>query len=288
MNDLTVVDASALAALSGELGVKAQKSSSVRIPVLKINRAVEDENGKELPRGKIFLTGDKPAYADSVTFRPLSHHFQYSRYDAQSKRFDCWTRQIGDWSEELRDTKGTIRCGRPDGKAMRNMTRDQKQRFKDVKLSRLVRGLVSFTGTTVDGEEVTYENQPCMLKLTGQNNYQSGSGDKPYAPFEAQVRDHVPTGYELWNYELTLTTKKHRNDDGSVIWYTFEYAFDPKDPKQVTKEIYDSIISVRDIVREENAKVDAAYMAAIRGERDLDGVYSALGDDLDDDLADED
>jgi hypothetical protein len=285
MNEITTFNAADLADLAKELGAKSSASNGQRIPVLRINRALEDDKGRELPRGQMFLSGDTPVYATEVTFRPLSHHFQYSKYDSATKKYTCWTRQIADWGEEPRDTKGTLRCGKPDGKTLNAMDRDARAKYKDVKLVRLVRGLVTYTGKTIDGEEVTIENQPCILKLSGQNNFQSGEG-KPYAPFEEQFKKRIPKGYEMWNFEVTLTTKKHKNETGDVIWYTFEYGFDPTLPLPVTQNIYDSVVAVAQIVREENAKVDKAYMAALKGDIDNLDDYEVLGEDLDNDLED--
>lgn len=284
MNDLTTFNPADLADLAKELGATSSARTTQRIPVLRINRLVEDDDGRLLPRGQIFLSGDTPAYADKVTFRPLSHHFQYSKYDSVTKKYTCWTRQIADWGDEPRDTKGTLRCGKPDGKTLKTLSSEDRAKYKDVQLVRLVRGLVSYTGTTIDGQEITVENQPCILKLSGQNNFQSGE-KKPYAPFEVQFKDRIPKGFEMFHFEVTLTTKKHKNDAG-VMWYTFEYTFDPTQPLPVTQNIYDSIMAVAELVREENKKVDAAYMKAIRGAVDDLGDYEVLGDDLDDDLED--
>ena len=286
MNELATVNQAELADLAAELGAKSSASNGPRMPMLRINRAFEDADGRELPRGHIFLSGEKPVYATEVKFRPLSHHFQYSKYDAAANKYTCTSRQISDWSEEARDTQGTIRCGKPDGKTMQTLSADERSKYRDVKLARLVRGVVSYTGKTIDGEEVTIENQPCLLKLTGQNNFQSGSGDRPYAPFEEQFKRRIPKGYDMWNFEVTLTTKKNKNATGDIVWYTFEYAFDPTSPLPVTQEIFDSVKAVADLVRAENKQVDDAYMSAIR-----DGIdateYSFLDDgDLDSDLED--
>jgi hypothetical protein len=284
MNELTTIDQAELAELAKELGATSSARTTQRVPVLRINRLVEDDDGRELPRGKIFLTGSTPAYADTVTFRALSQHFQYSKYDSINKKYTCWSRQIADWKDEPRDTNGTLRCGKPDGKTFKLLSSEDKAKYKDVQLVRLVRGLVSYTGTTIDGEEVTVENQPCILKLSGQNNFQSNEG-KLYAPFEDQFKKRIPKGWEMFHFDITLTTKKHKNDAG-VMWYTFEYAFDPTQPTQVSTDVMNSLRAVAELVREENKKVDAAYMAAIRGAVDDLDTYTVLGDDLDDDLED--
>lgn len=287
MNDLVISEGFNLKDLSAEMGTAADTGGSGgRMKSLRVNRAVEDKDGRELPRGHFFLTGeDETAYAASVTFRPLSHHFQYMQYDAATKKYVCWSRQISSFQEEARDIRGTLRCGRPDSKALAQLSREEKQKYKDIKNIRLVRGVVSFVGKTLDGKEVVYENVPCLLRLTGQNNFQS-SDKGVYAPFDAQVRDRVPRGYELWNFDLTLTSKKNRSDDGETIWYTIEYNLDPKDPKPVTQEVYDSIVHIAGMIRNENATVDKQYAAALMGDRDYDDAIEALGASLDDDLED--
>lgn len=287
MNNIVAVEGFNLSDLAAEMGARSNaESSGARIPSLRVNRAVEDKDGRELPRGHFFLTGqDETAYAESVTFRPLSHHFQYMEYDAADKKYTCWTRQISDFKEEARDIRGTLRCGRPDSKTMNSLTREEKQRYKNIKNIRLVRGLVSFVGKTLDGKEVTYENVPCLLRLTGQNNFR-GTDKGIYAPFDAQVKDRIPRGYEMWNYELTLTSQKHRSDDGETIWYTIEYAMDPKNPLAISQEVYDSIVYLTTMVRQENAEVDAQYAKALMGDRTYDDAMDALDGSLDDDLED--
>jgi hypothetical protein len=64
MNELTTIDQAELAELAKELGATSSARTTQRVPVLRINRLVEDDDGRELPRGQIFLTGDNPAYAD--------------------------------------------------------------------------------------------------------------------------------------------------------------------------------------------------------------------------------
>lgn len=283
-NELTTVDQAELKALAAELGaVSTQRNAHARVPLLKINRDVEDAKGRELPRGKFFLTGENPAYADTVTFRPLSDHFQYSRWDAEQKKFTCRSRQISDWKDEARDTCGTIRCGKPSGQDWESLSEAQKEKARAVKLTRLVRGLVSYTGTTLDGEEVTYDMQPCLLRLTGQNNFQTG-GKRPIAPFEEHFKKRIPTGYEMWQFDLTLSAEKHRNDAG-VIWYTFKYDFDPNAIIPTTVPVFESVKAVAELVRSENKLVDDAYMKAIRNNVD-DAVYDVFGDDLDSDMED--
>lgn len=284
MTDLIVADGFNLSDLAAEMGTRSESNQGAKFPRLTTNRRIKDENGNRLELGDFYLTGqDVTAYASSVKFRPLSHHFQYVHYDQDEKKFVNFTRQVSNFKEELRDINGTLRCGRPDASVMKTMTREQKAKYKDIKNVRLIRGLVSFVGKTVDGTEVTYDNQPCLVKLSGQNNFQST--DKGiYARFESQVRDRVPRGYDLWNFELDVTSKEHTSDDGSVFWHTFEWSLDPKAPMTLDQNTYDSIVYIASMVRDENADVDAKYFAAIKEKSGLQGAMDALGDDLDADF----
>ena len=286
MTDLIVADGFNLNELASEMGASAEKQQSARLPRLVTNRRIKDESGNRLELGEFYLTDqDKTAYASSVKFRPLSHHFQYSQYNQDEKKMENWTIQASSFREEFRDVKGTLRCGRPDGKAMKAMTAEQRKKYSDIKNVRLVRGLVSFVGKTADGEEVTYDNLPCLVKLSGQNNFQA-SDKGVYSRFDSQVRDVIPRGFDMWNFELGVTSKEHFSDDGSVFWHTFEWSLDPKAPMAITQDVYDSIVYVAELVRAENAVVDKSYFDAIKEQSVFQGAMDALGDDLEADFED--
>ena len=286
MTELIVADGFDLQDLAAEMGASAEKTQGARLPRLTTNRRIKDDDGNRLELGHFYLTGqDETAYAESVKFRPLSHHFQYVKYNTEEKKMENWTVQASNFREEFRDVKGTIRCGRPDGKVMNKMTADQRKKYKDVKNVRLIRGLVSFVGKTPAGEEVTYDNVPCLVKLSGQNNFQVNEKGV-YARFDKQVRDVIPRGYEMWNFELDVTSKEHFSDDGSVFWHTFEWSLDPKSPLAVDQTVYDSIVYIAEMVRSENDAVNASYFDAIKRTVDVQGAMDAIGDDLEADFED--
>lgn len=286
MTELIVADGFDLQELAAEMGASAEKTQGARLPRLTTNRRIKDDDGNRLELGHFHLTGqDETAYAESVKFRPLSHHFQYVKYNTEEKKMENWTVQASNFREEFRDVKGTIRCGRPDGKVMNKMTADQRKKYKDVKNVRLIRGLVSFVGKTPAGEEVTYDNVPCLVKLSGQNNFQVNEKGV-YARFDKQVRDVIPRGYEMWNFELDVTAKEHFSDDGSVFWHTFEWSLDPKEPLAVDQKVYDSIVYVAEMVRSENDVVNTSYFDAIKSNVEVQGAMDALGDDLEADFED--
>lgn len=286
MTELIVADGFDLQDLAAEMGASAEKTQGARLPRLTTNRRIKDDDGNRLELGYFYLTGqDETAYAESVKFRPLSHHYQYVKYNAEEKKMENWTVQASSFREEFRDVKGTIRCGRPDGKVMNKMTADQRKKYKDVKNVRLIRGLVSFVGKTPEGTEVAYDNVPCLVKLSGQNNFQV-TDKGVYARFDKQVRDVIPRGYEMWNFELDVTVKEHFSDDGSVFWHTFEWFLDPKSPVAVDQKVYDSIVYIAENVRAENDVVNTAYFDAIKSNVDVQGAMDAIGDDLEADFED--
>lgn len=296
MTNIVTTDGFDLSALASEMGAKADTKKAGILPVLKNNRRLKDKDKKSLPMGAFYLSGvDGPeAYVTSeagkpaVKFRPLSHHFQYNHYDADEEKFVSWSRQIANFSEEARSTNGLLRCGKPNGQGMSQLSKEEKAKWRAVKNTRLIRGLVSYEGTTVDGDKIVYNNEPCLVKLTGQNNFAS-TAKGIYARFDAQFRDIIPHGYEMWNYELDLTSEDHASDDGSIFWYTMEWGFNPKEPLAVTQEIYDSICAVAEMIRTENAEVDALYSKALMDKADMDSpdvqaAMDALGDDLEADF----
>ncbi len=286
MSDLVVVDGFELDDLAAEMGAEKDGISGAYLPRLVTNRRLKDSNNRKLEQGKFYLTGqDVETFADSVKFRPLSHHYQYTQYDSDENKMVCQTRQVPNWKEELRDTRGTIRCGRPDSKIVNSMTKEERKKYKDIKNVRLIRGLVTYEGTTVSGDVVQHDNVPCVVKLSGQNNFQS-TEKGVYSRFDSQVRERIPRGYELWNFELDITAEEHTSDDNQMFWHTMEWSFDPKAPLAVDQKVYDSIVFIAEMIRQENDAVDKAYFNSIKESADISGALNALGEDLDADFED--
>ena len=271
------LDPQSVAELAQEMGATVANNSggtnASRLPQLVINSQVDDDNGNSLPRGHFYIKGlDQVAYAEEVTIRPLQHGFQYLHWDTQAKKLGSKSKIISHFGEEARDTKGTIRCGKPTSAKLREMSSELQERWREVTCFRQVRALVSYTGKTVDGEKVTYENQPVILMLKGSN----------FSPFEDEFIKALPRDRNLWDYQAKVTSKRHKN--GSVTWFTFHFAPDLKNPLGLDEKILESIKAIRDSVRSENKRVDAAYEAALRNvgldQAALDAIEGSLDDDL--------
>lgn len=278
MSEIAIVEGKSLQALAAELGGQVQQSdgpSQSRLPELKINSQMFDDDENQLPMGEFFIKGmEKKVFAKTVKFRPLAHHFQYLHYSNAENKLVNKTRLITSFRQEARDIRGGIKCGKPTWKELQGLSEDQRAKYDEITCFRQVRGLVSYTGKTLDGEEVTIENQPVILMLKKSN----------FNGFEDQYLKVIPKNRNIWDFNATLTAERHKN--GSVIWYTFVFTPDLKDPLALDQDTYDSMAFIADMIREENASIDEKYEAALR-EDSIDGdAIEALGDSLDDDFED--
>ena len=172
MTDLTIIDSAELAELNAFLGTEVSGGKSEpsisKVPVLQINsRSKSKGTRKSIPEGSFYLRGlGEPAYSETATFRPLASHVQYLHFDdvKQDNGEDKWTliskslAIINPNRDEARDTKGGIACGMPSWEARKDMDYSEAKVWRDMQ-NRVIRGLVSFTGKTEDGEEVVYENR---------------------------------------------------------------------------------------------------------------------------------
>jgi|11BtaG_2_1085332.scaffolds.fasta_scaffold00037_43 hypothetical protein len=291
MGDLTTVQAADLAAMAKELGASGVENSKVIMDELKINYEDEDDSGTRLDLGHVFVKGSdkKYFYAKSFTFRPLSQMHQYTLYDAQEKKMACKSRLLTDFFEEARDTKGTLRCGKPSSKEMRDMTEEQRKKYSGVKNERQLRGLVSYTGVSSSGEEKTYENHPVLMRLKGQNNYRLDEKGRLYSPFETQFLKQIPRGSSMWNFALGVVTKRRKSAATGKAYYTFEYSPDFGSPLPIDKDIFDTITMIKQIIDDENAYVDGEYYKAIKGdvyEAEASQVLDQMHESLDADYED--
>ena len=271
-----------IAALAAQMGAKVANSSgsnATRLPQLVINSQVDDDEGNPLPRGSFTIKGaEVAAYAETATFRPLSHHFQYLDWDNVLKKLGNKSKIIASFAEEPIDMNGTLRCGKPISSQLREMAPEQKEKYASITCFRQVRGLVSGEAKTATGEKVTWDNEPVILMLKGTN----------FSPFEDEFIKVVPANRNLWDYQCELTSKRHKN--GSVTWFTFHFAPDLKTPLGLDDKVVETIQMIADSIKSENNRIKKAYDAAVAGQsldrQALDAIQSSLDDDLEDGVED--
>ena len=280
MNDLTTIDPAQLQELQAELGTQIQgggESSIVKVPELKINAKSKDKQTKKsIPEGHFFLTGtDKTAYAESVMFRPLCSHIQYFHWDEVDGQRKLLNKSIPviNNKQEANDMLGTIACGMPSWEDRKELERAEQNKWRSMQ-HRITRGLVNYTGKTADGEEVVYENQPCIMFHKNSN----------YSGFWNQFMRKLPRGKNLYEYQARLTSEYQEN--GSVTWYTFNYEPDLSNPLPITTDIFQTMQVFSDSIKAEKKQVMDAYFKAIKEGSVDSAAMKALGDSLEEDFED--
>ena len=280
MNDITKINGSELAELAEILGTEVTKSGGnsaiLRVPELKINAKSRNKiTKKAIPEGSFYLTGsDAPVYAETVSFRPLASHVQYFHWDEVDGKRKLVNKSLAvknPYKDEARDTLGGIACGMPSWDARKEMEYDEAKKWRAMQ-HRVIRGVVSYTGKTEDGEEVTVENKPCIMFHKNSN----------YSGFYNEFIKKLPDGSQIYNYAADLTSSY--NENGSVVWYTFNYTTDLKNELGMTKDIHDTMLVFADALRAENKYVDERYFKAIKEGSIDSAAIDALGDSLDSDF----
>lgn len=276
MSNLTTAQDMNLAELHSILGIndKPQNSSGTRLPELKISSQRKDNEGNDIRKfeGQFFLKNyDQNIYASSVKVRVLSQLFQWIDYDEVENKVRNKTLLIPFMSHEPRDMTGGLRCGKPLSREMKNWSQEQKAKYKSITLFRQLRCLVSYTGTTVDGEEVTVENVPAIIL----------NKNSSYMNFEDEVIKKLG-GRNYSDVWVSLSTAEHQN--GSVTYYTWHYNPDLKKPVEMDDKTLDTMKHFAHLVKQENDRIDSSYERALREKTIDDDAMDALEDDLDADF----
>ena len=281
MNDLTTIDGSELAELADILGTETASggntnSTTVRVPKLDHQHAAEDDDGNPMPRGELRLhLPDKIVFSKQVRFRPLAAHIQFYLWENDEL---TKSRALKNLNEEARDTAGTIACGMPEWE-VRMENKELLEKFKYCQ-RRVVRGLVSMEGHTLDGEEVSVENQPVIYFGKGRTNY---------GGFFNEFIKRIPKGANIFDYEATLTTERLKN--GATSFFKINWEPDVKNKLPMTKDVFETMKVFADTIRAENKYVDDMYFKAVeekeraRNEDAIDGAaIAAIEDSLDSDF----
>lgn len=277
MNELVLADQAEQARLAAILGASKDTSSTGdRMPLLKVNTKRRDADGNKIPEGAFVVTGvDEPVYAESVNVRVLSQMFQWLHFDSEEKRLVNKTILIPNFRVEPIDMGGGLRCGKPASKVYREMTKAEQKQFDDITCYRQLRLLVSYTGKTAAGKEVTVENQPAILMLKGSN----------FSPFEDEVVKRIPSGRNLYDFWIKLSTSEHEN--GSVTYYVIHFDPDLAQPVPLDRTTLDTMYHIVDLIEGENRRVREAHDKALRGRGSYDPEDEEAINALDIDFEDE-
>lgn len=259
--DVTVITQEQIDNLSKRAGAEAVIGDF--IPQLKINYDDEDKEGNELTKG-VFLITNQPqiVYSKTVKFRPLTHHFQWIKYDDVAKKVTNRTRFIPNFLEEPRDEQGTLRCGKPPSKELKANPALAKK-YEDITCYRTVQGVASYEGKTATGEVVSVDGVECALRLKGAN----------FSPFEEEYFGKLGGG-KIWDHELTLSATKEKN--GASTYYVIHFDTDFTTRIPLTANLFTSATKLMDKVDLANKSIDAKFYDAIHKQADTDKAVEAL------------
>lgn len=268
MNELVTIDAAKQRELNALLGAN-NDSNNDRLAVLKVNSKRKDASGRKIAEGTFVLTGmDEPVYAETVMIRPLAHNFQWLQFDSEALKLTNKTIIVPNFRMDPIDMKGGLRCGKPPSKVLREMSKEDQKRYADIKCYRQVRCLVTYTGKTADGTEVTVENKPALLALKGAN----------FSPFEDQVMKRLPAGRNIYDYWVKLSTTEHEN--GSVVYFVIKFEPDFGNPVPLDNTTMETMYVIADMISAENSTVKKKHQDALYDRQSDDAAVDALDIDL--------
>lgn len=274
-------DEAKIAMLLGSKEAPRSGGSNDRLPQLKTNSKRKDPQGRKIEEGAFFLSGvDEPLYTDTVTIRVLSQMFQWIHYDPEINKVANKTLLIPNFRHEARDMKGTIRCGKPTSKELKELTKAKQKQYEDIKCFRQLRVLVSYEGVDADGNKGTVENEPAILLLKGAN----------FNPFEDEFMKGIPRGANLYDYEAKVTAEELEN--GSVTYYVMHFAPQLDSALPLDQKTFDTMTKLAEMIVAENTMIDASYNKSLRDKSSDDDAIEAVVtgntlDDLESDLEDD-
>ena len=275
MNDIATIDAAEQRKLNALIGASADSGQSDRLPILKVNTKRKNADGKKIPEGQFVVSGvDQEVYAEEVWIRPLSQTFQWLHFDSEEKKLAAKTIIVPNFRVEPIDSRGTVRCGKPPSKVMRQLEPAEQKKYSDIKCYRQVRALVSYEGKTATGAKATVENQPVILMLKGSN----------FSPFEDEVVKRMPQGRNLYDFWTKVTTEEREN--GSVVYWVMHFEPDLGNPVPLDRETMDSMYHIADMINAENTSVISQHKEALRESAVDEAASDAIDVSLEEDFED--
>jgi hypothetical protein len=270
MNEVAVVTEAETQNIMMQLMGDAEQE--IQIDFLKINHDGEDKQGRDVAKGSMSLSNQgEPVYTKEAKIHVLAQYFQYREQDEKGKVQNKSILQTDFRKGQPIDMKGTLRCGKPTRKTLDQMSEDDKKFWASkVKTTRIIRGVISYTGKTVDGKEVTVENVPFQ-------HYMKGSG---YNEFESII-ESLPSGKKFHDYIINVKTEKRGK------YYYTTYSVDFGTQAAFTPELAATAKIFVDMANQENGRITKRHNDALLESTSDNQVFDAVmsSSDLAADLA---
>ena len=253
-----------------------KKPKSFAVAELKINNVADkgiygafclthdftNDKGEEIIGERVYATG-------TVKLRCLSSHIQFFHWGEAgtliSKSMLATTSEFSRMKEKLRDTAGGYNCGTPSYEESIEMTSSERELHQNKNKYRIAYGLVSFSGRTHAGDELTLENVPCVLRHKR----------KSYGKMWHQFIKELPQGTDVWDYECSMVAEKQTTPKGAS-YFVMGFKPDFKNRLIPDSAVENSIIHVHGLIKGENDRVDKSWtestFANIENESDAAGM----------------
>ena len=233
------------------------ESTGNRLPLLKVNYQDEDDDGNELKKGVFALTlPSGTVYGKDVTVRVFADYMQYLDYDPNENAVVNKTiiHRVGD---EPIDETGSVRCGKPTSKDLREMDADTKLKYKDITCFRYLYSTVTIADATDGaGNAVEVQDVPCLLRLKG-------------ASFLAFSQDVIEPCKNLKLKFMQVASKlvTTRQKNGSVTYFTVGFSPDFQNKMEISTDDLQFMSKILDTVNAENKGVIEKHNASLYGKQ---------------------
>ena len=234
-----------------------QEATGNRLPILKVNYHEEDDEGNKLKKGAFALTlSSGHVYGEDVRVRVFADYMQYLDFDPNEQAVVNKTiiHRAGD---EPIDETGTLRCGKPTSKELREMDADAKLKYKDINCFRYLYSLVSISDATDSaGNAVEVKDEPCLLRVKG-------------ASFLAFTTDVIEPcrSMKLKFMQVASDLSTSRQKNGSLIYFTVNFKPDFSNQMEISTDDLQFMSKILDTVNAENKEVMRKYDAALYGKQ---------------------
>jgi len=269
-NALMTISQEELDAFAAEMGASAEDLSGGGgsfLPAFKV-WSEDDDEAEDAPRlkGKLYLTGqEENVFADikTVRFRPLTHTFQWRKWDKENQVVSNKTVLIYSFKEEAQDEKGTVRCGKPPSKELKD-NKALQELYKDITTFRIIQGYVSYTGKTKEGKTVEVKDVLASINAKGAS----------FNQFDEEYIKLLPAKSNLWDFETGITLSKEKNV--SVTYWVMHYVPDFATKKAVTIQVFNDMKELKSRIEATNKAIRKKYFDAVNSRSSTDAGMDAI------------
>ena len=247
--------------------------SSVGHTILKINRDIEDDDGRSIPPGSWSTTHDgTTVYAKKASFQLFLQRYQYLQYAPKINELvnkSCMAKNLYPQTE-IPDMLGGMRCGYVPKSKRDTLTADDLYKQQQISPFRMLYGKMFFEdAVNSDGESVEVGGLPVVWRAKGAN----------FMPVSDVLDSLSAQKKPFLFYKLSADLQKQKK--GSNVYYVANFSVNGG-PVEFSQEDQELLSYIVDYVASENSYIMGEYDKCLKSsDKVIDG--SVTVDDLDDD-----